>query len=175
MDDSIWVKLFKDISLINDRPVSGFFPNQKGRVSILEAYGLESSLSVDDVRRVLANIPHSVFIVDEFDRVPPATMKEFTDLIKALSDFSLSSTIVLVGVSDTIANLVADHASIVRAISQVFLRRMLPIELKRILTNAEEKLGIKFTEGAAQLIVHVSQGTTLHPSDWASCCSSCRK
>lgn len=155
---SVWVKLFKDISLIDDRPVAGFLPGQKGRVSILEAYGLGSELSVDDVRRILANIPESVFIVDEFDRVPAATMKAFTDLIKTLSDFSVNSTIVLVGVSDTIGDLVADHASIVRAISQVFLRRMLPGELKKILSTAEEKLGVKFHEGAAQLIVHVSQG-----------------
>jgi len=155
---SIWVKVFKDITLINNRPVAGFYPGPKERVSILEAYGLGSALTVDDVRRVLTNIPDSVFIVDEFDRVPPATMKEFTDLIKTLSDFSVNSTVVLVGVSDTVSNLVADHASIVRAISQIFLRRMLPIELRRILTNAEEKLGIEFADGAAQLIVHVSQG-----------------
>ncbi len=155
---SVWVKLFKDITLIDDRPVAGFFPGQKGRVSLLEAYGLDSNLSVDDIRRVISNIPNSVFIVDEFDRLQPASMKEFTDLIKTLSDFSVNSTVVLVGVSDTIANLVADHASIVRAISQVFLRRMLPIELRKILTNAEEKLGIHFTDDAARLIVHVSQG-----------------
>lgn len=155
---SIWVKLFKDVTLIDNRPVAGFHPGQKGHMSILEAYGLNSALSVDDVRRVLANIPESVFIVDEFDRLPAASMKEFTDLIKTLSDFSVNSTIVLVGVSDTIGSLVADHASIVRAISQVFLRRMLPNELKKILSTAEEKLGIKFDEGAAQLIVHVSQG-----------------
>lgn len=155
---SIWVKLFRDISLIDDKPTAGFRPGQKDRVSLLDAYGLDTSVSVDDVRRVLSNIPESVFIVDEFDRVPAATVKEFTDLIKTLSDFSVDSTVVLVGVSDTIGNLVADHASIVRAISQVFLRRMLPVELRKILANAEEKLDITFVDDAAQLTVHVSQG-----------------
>jgi len=155
---AIWVKLFRDITLLDNKPVAGFLPGQKERVSLLQAYGLEHPVSVDDVRRVLANIPNSVFIVDEFDRVPPDTVKEFTDLIKTLSDFSVDTTVVLVGVSDTIGNLVSDHASIVRAISQVFLRRMVPVELKKILANAEEKLGIQFEEDAAQLIVHVSQG-----------------
>jgi hypothetical protein len=100
----------------------------------------------------------SVFIIDEFDRIPNLATKEFTDLIKSLSDFSVDSTVVLVGVSDTIGNLIADHASIVRAISQVFLRRMLPSDLRKILNTAEDKLGIKFSDDAAQLIVHVSQG-----------------
>ena len=158
MFSSIWVKLFRDISLLDDRPVAGFQPGQKGRVSLLEAYGLVQPITVDDVRRVLTNIPASVFIIDEFDRVAASAMKEFTDLIKTLSDFSVDTTVVLVGVSDTIGNLVGDHASIVRAISQVFLRRMLPVELKKILTNAEEKLGVNFDDDAAQLIVHVSQG-----------------
>lgn len=155
---SIWAKLFRDITLRENRPVAGFLPGQKNPVSLLEAYGLKSPISVDDVRRVLTVIAASVFIVDEFDRVAPPTMKEFTDLIKTLSDFSVDTTVVLVGVSDTINNLVSDHASIVRAISQVFLRRMPPVELRKILTNAEDKLGIKFEEEAAQLIVHVSQG-----------------
>lgn len=155
---SIWIKLFRDITMLDNRPVAGFIPGPGGRVSLLDAYGFQTVVSVDDVRRVLANISASVFIVDEFDRVPSGATKEFTDLIKTLSDFSVDTTIILVGVSDTIGNLVADHASIVRAISQVFLHRMLPFELKTILTNAEEKLGIKFDEDAAQLIIHVSQG-----------------
>jgi hypothetical protein len=155
---TVWVKLFRDISLVDNLPVVGFKPAQRGRVPLLEAYGLDAPLSVDDVRRIMANMPDSVFIIDEFDRLSSDATKEFTDLIKTLSDFSVDSTVVLVGVSDTIDHLVADHASIVRAISQVFLRRMLPVELRAILKNAEEKLGIDFTEDAAQLIVHVSQG-----------------
>jgi hypothetical protein len=110
------------------------------------------------VRRVLENIPSSVFIVDEFDRAAKETSKEFTDLIKTLSDLSINSTVVLVGVSDTIDQLISDHASIVRAISQVFLRRMWPKDLRLILDNAEKKLNVKFSEEAANLIVHISQG-----------------
>lgn len=155
---SIWMKLFRDISLIDNRPIAGFLPIKGDRVSLVDAYKLQSPILIDDVRRMLSNIPGSVFIIDEFDRLPSAAAKEFTDLIKSLSDFSVDSTVVLVGVSNTIGNLVADHASIVRAISQVFLRRMFPNDLRKILTNAEDKLGIKFSDDAAQLIVHVSQG-----------------
>ena len=157
---SIWEKLFRDISLLDKRLVLGLKPEptNKGRIPILQAYGLQKPLGVDDVRRVLSNIPRSVFIIDEFDRAAGEVSKIFTDLIKTLSDFGVDSTVVLVGVSGTIDQLVADHGSIVRAISQVFLRRMTPDELKLILANAEKALTIKFTDEAATLIVHISQG-----------------
>lgn len=156
---SIWDKLFKDITWTDNRPTIGFSPRPKDRISLLEAYGVVSQgIGVDDVRRILTNIPGSVFIIDEFDRAAKETSREFTDLIKALSDFAVESTVVLVGVSDTIDQLIADHASIGRAITQIFLRRMTPKELREILTNAEKSLSIKFSEEAANLIVHVSQG-----------------
>jgi hypothetical protein len=157
---SIWVKLFHDITLADNRPTLGLKPKPaaKGRIPLLQAYGLGGPLSVDDVRRVLSNIPGSVFIIDEFDRAAGQVSKIFTDLIKTLSDFGINSTVVLVGVSDTIDQLVADHASIVRAISQIFLRRMTPQELKVILSNAEKTLKIKFDDQAANLIIHISQG-----------------
>jgi hypothetical protein len=66
--------------------------------------------------------------------------------------------VVLVGVSETIDQLIADHASIGRAITQIFLPRMTPEELRAILANAEKSLAIVFSEDAANLIVHISQG-----------------
>lgn len=155
---SIWEKLFRELSFAANKTTVGLKPIAKGRIPLMKAYELQSPLSVDDVRRVLANMTGSVFIIDEFDRAAKEASKTFTDLIKTLSDFGLNSTVVLVGVSDTIDQLIADHASIVRAISQVFLRRMTPEELKVILTNAEENLNVKFSEEAANLIVHISQG-----------------
>jgi hypothetical protein len=156
---AVWEKLFRDLSIIDDRLTVGLRPRSKGRIQLLEAYGLDAEqLGVNDVRGVLANMHGSVFIIDEFDRVATQVSKVFTDLIKTLSDFSVDSTVVLVGVSETIDQLIEDHSSIVRAISQVFLRRMKPEDLRLILTNAEKTLKINFSEEAANLIVHVSQG-----------------
>jgi len=132
--------------------------NQTKRVSTRQYFGLDGTLSIDDVRRVLAQMPGSVFIVDEFDRAKGEISKDFTDLIKTLSDLVIDCTVILVGVSETVGNLVADHASISRAIVQIRLERMKPKELLVILQNAEKALGVRFAEDAANLIVHVSQG-----------------
>jgi hypothetical protein len=110
------------------------------------------------VRRILARLPGSVFIIDEFDRAAREASREFTDLIKALSDFAVDCTVILVGVSDTIDRLIADHASVNRALVQVLLPRMETKELDQILRNAEKSLGIQFSEESRRLIVNISQG-----------------
>lgn len=154
----IWAKLFGDLTWQDDRPAIGLPPSKRERTSIGEAFSLPGKLGVDHVRRVLSNMSGSVFIVDEFDRAAQETSRDFTDLIKSLSDFAVDCTVVLVGVSDTVDKLVADHASINRAVVQIFLPRMKPKELMEILTNAEKSLSISFSSEAANLIVHVSQG-----------------
>src|SRR6266704_2883836 len=55
---SLWQKLFRDITYTDNRPVVGLTPTPKGRgrIPLLQAYGLNDPLSVDDVRRVLTNI-----------------------------------------------------------------------------------------------------------------------
>jgi Cdc6-like AAA superfamily ATPase len=155
---TIWVKLFKDVVWKDDRPAIGMAPTRKGRISITEAFDLPDVLSVDDVRRVVSQMPGAVFIVDEFDRAVNNASREFTDLMKMFSDFSVGCTVILVGVAETVGTLINDHASIHRSLVQVFLPRMKEDELREILAKAEKSLPIKFSEGAANLIVHMSQG-----------------
>jgi Cdc6-like AAA superfamily ATPase len=156
---TIWDKLLSEITWpIEEAPVGIAGVPQKQYRTTRDAFSLDSKLNVDAVRRVLSLLPGAVFIVDEFDRTADGTSKEFTDLIKTLSDMSVDCTVILVGVSETVGNLVADHASISRALVQIPLPRMKPNELSVILTNAEKSLEIKFSEDAASLIVHVSQG-----------------
>jgi hypothetical protein len=138
--------------------VVGIVPGHRSE-TILEAFDLLGvTLSVDTVRKVVARVPGVVFIIDEFDRCAKKSAQEFTDLVKALSDFAVDCTIVLVGVSDTIDALIADHASITRAVVQIFLPRMEANELREILTKAEKALTVGFSVEAANLIVHISQG-----------------
>jgi len=151
---SIWHRLFKQIQWGNPDPEA----DDSKTVSTQERFLLPQQLGIDDVRMVLSQAPGTVFIIDEFDQSPRPISKDFTELIKALSDLSVDCTVILVGVSETVENLVADHASINRAIAQVRLKRMKTEELSVILKNAEKTLKIQFADDAAKLIVHVSQG-----------------
>jgi Cdc6-like AAA superfamily ATPase len=159
---SIWEKLLEDLAWVDESQQVGFVPKTKGRVSLRDAFELPDELRIDDVRKIVSKISDGpVFIVDEFERAAEnqsGVSRDFTDLIKTFSDFAVDCTVILVGVSDTVDGLVADHASINRALVQVFLPRMEPKELRQILENAEKALSIKFSDESANLIVYISQG-----------------
>ena len=118
----------------------------------------DRTVSIDAARRVLSQLPESVFVFDEFDRLPAGEARKFTDLMKTLSDLDIDSTLVLVGVSGTIDELLADHASVSRCVLQVRMPRMQPDELRAILTTGEKRLGMWFETSAANRIVRMSQG-----------------
>lgn len=154
-----WKRAFDEIYWDEDKPMIGFeAAKATQRVTLREKFGISNAPTIDEVRRTLGVLKRSVFVFDEFDRGGMSVKKTFTDLIKALSDYAVDSTIIIVGVSDTIDDLVRDHASIVRSIIQIQLPRMNEAELKDILAKAAEALGIEFDEQASSLIVGMSQG-----------------
>ncbi len=156
---SIWTKVFDEIAWSDDQPAFGFAPGHSAtKMSVREAFNLPNTLTVDHVRRTLSFMGDAVFIIDEFDRAVAGISVQFTDLIKALSDFAIGCTVMVVGVSDTVADLIENHASIGRALVEIHLPRMNPKELRDILTKAEETLNMSFKDDAATLIVHMSQG-----------------
>jgi hypothetical protein len=154
---SIWNRLFEDVTWPKEHLGAGIH-QPKEEVPLVEAFNLPAQLTIDNVRRTVSKMPGCVFIVDEFDRANEETRRQFTDLIKGLSDAAIDCTITLVGVSETVDRLIEDHASVKRALVQIHLPRMEEKELQEILLKAEKALSIKFSEDAARLIIHISQG-----------------
>lgn len=156
---SLVAKALDEIFWVENRATIGFKPaSAQKRVSLREAFGLGDELSIDNSRRTLAQMPGSVLIFDEFDRLPKRHASSFTDLIKALSDGAVPSTVILVGVAETVDGLMKDHASIGRALIQIPMPRMNAAELGEILSKAEHVLRVRFAEDAKQQIVRMSQG-----------------
>ena len=61
-----------------------------------------------------------IIIVDEYSEVRDEDAKALTaNLIKEFYDFTITTTVILVGVAENISELVNDHASIDRALIQV--------------------------------------------------------
>jgi Cdc6-like AAA superfamily ATPase len=156
---NVWNRVFEEISWAENRPVIGIYTQpQSERVTLRSALHLSKEPSIDDVRRTTSALKRSVFIFDEFDRGAVGLRVAFTDLIKALSDYAVDCTIVIVGVSDTVDHLIRDHASILRAVVQVQLPRMNERELEEILEKGSKVLGVKFSSRASKLVVRMSQG-----------------
>jgi hypothetical protein len=98
-------------------------------------------------------------IIDEFDRLADKeTTRQFTDTIKALSDQSPKATVILVGVADTVEELIAEHRSVERALVQVRMPRMSRDELMQIVTTGVTSLGLTVDLEANQYIATLSQG-----------------
>lgn len=162
VDDSfskIWTKAFEEVHLNNKKESIGFLPDNKSFSETLASRVQASgSLTIEDVRKILTQLPGSVFVFDEFDRLGNEHVKKFTDLIKSLSDYAVATTIVLVGVAETVDQLVSDHQSVERAMIQVPMPRMTTDELAEILLKAERILNVKFNNDASKRIVKMSQG-----------------
>jgi len=86
------------------------------------------SFTPSHVRRELQKCsPNSlpIIIVDEYSEVVDEDAKKLTaNLIKEFYDFTVSTTVILVGVAENISELVQDHSSIDRALVEIPLNRM---------------------------------------------------
>lgn len=121
-----------------------------------------STITPSEVRRELQKInPNAVpvVIIDEYDKINDRDAKVLTaNLIKELYDFSVTTTVILVGVAENISELVEDHASTDRAIVQVPLNRMSEDELREIIHKRVSQTAMKFSTDATLTIVILSRG-----------------
>jgi hypothetical protein len=152
----IWRKIFKDIHVQATRN------SQTEFVPIADFYSCE--IKPDDVRRELestfkaSDIP--VLIIDEYDKIgdKQRTNELMANTIKALSDYGVNVTLVLVGVADNINDLLGEHASIGRCVEQIPMPRMNITERREILGKIVPRLGMKLHDDALWKIVHLSRG-----------------
>lgn len=155
---SLWKKALAEIDVIleDERGGLGFraLPAQDiQQASIL----LPAEPSPNDIRRVARKLRKSIFIFDEFDRLQEGH-SQFADTVKTLSDAAEDCTIIIVGVAHDIDTLIAEHASVDRALIQILMPRMSGDDLREILDKAMQTLGMTMAKKAQDLIVLLSQG-----------------
>jgi Cdc6-like AAA superfamily ATPase len=157
---SLWHKIFRDISINTSSPQAGFTSQPiSGRLS-LESL-LPEVVTPDDVRHALKQLPDkSMIIIDEVDRIgdKQATTTLLADTIKTLSDHSIDTTLILVGVADSIDELIAEHQSTERALVQIHMPRMSDEELFEILDKALGQVSMTIDNDAKLRIARLSKG-----------------
>lgn len=120
----------------------------------------DHEIAPERVREVLEEQPRPLLIViDELDRLgDDDALSLLADTIKALSDHAVRATIVLVGVADSIDDLVGDHRSVERALVQVKMPRMSRRELVEIVEKGIARLGMGIDPEAKTKIASLSEG-----------------
>jgi hypothetical protein len=159
---SVWRKALSEIALHSESRGIGFAAVSTDVATPASAVLGEGDVTPHVIARGLEAIarprPLAVFL-DEFDRLSDAGDRAlFTDTIKLLSDHAAGATLVLVGVGDTIDELLREHRSIERALVQVRMPRMSRDELAEIARRGIESAQMTIDDVAVDRITTLSQG-----------------
>ena len=158
---SLWKRIFGDIKIARERAVIGFGSKPREESGSLDET-VPDTITSADVKRALTSVGKGcvlVVIIDEFDRIgDPEVRGTFADTIKILSDHAVPATLILVGVSDTVDGLIAQHQSVERALVQVRMPRMSADELEHIVSRGLELLGLTIDPDALAHVAALSQG-----------------
>ena len=121
------------------------------------SYGVPSP---DEIRQLLAKVdPPMVIVIDEYDRLDDdSALSLMADTIKALSDHTVGTKLVLVGVSDSIEQLIGEHESVRRALEEVAMPRMERKEIAELIVDGFKDVGISIEEAALSRIARLAEG-----------------
>jgi Cdc6-like AAA superfamily ATPase len=149
---SLWRKLFRNLVATKSRP---------GMQSPIDS--LPAEISPEDVQRTLANLARGLALVaifDEFDRIADDTVTtRMADTMKALSDYAVPATILLIGVADSVDQLIRKHHhSVERSLVQIPMPRMSNDEIALVVRNGLAKLTMDIDDDTRDQIVRLSQG-----------------
>ena len=157
----VWRRAFEQIKLSQEFDSMGFVPqSEKFVVSLAEK--LPVSITPDVVARLLSEIGTRcllVLVIDEFDRLSgKLDTRLVADTIKSMSDISVPATLVLVGVAESVNDLIDGHESVLRNLVQIPMPRMNDSELRQIVLSRLPKLGMTIEDEALNTIVELSRG-----------------
>jgi Cdc6-like AAA superfamily ATPase len=148
--DAIWQSIFRQMT----------FTQSDGQTLTLDL-ALPENPNSENVRETfqLHDSP-SIIVIDEFDRIKDANTKVMmADTIKTLSDNAIDTTLILVGVAESVDQLIGKHPSIERNIKQVVLQSMSKAELLEIVNKGLSKCpGITIDDQVRDRIADYSQG-----------------
>jgi len=100
-----------------------------------------------------------LLIIDEYDRVRDATTHtRLAETLKHFSDAASTSKIIVVGVAETLTDLVGEHQSLTRCLAQIKLERMSHDELQEVITAGEDRVGVSFHKDVRGRIVALADG-----------------
>jgi Cdc6-like AAA superfamily ATPase len=161
--ETVWRKVFNRIDVSQPGWPSIGFSNPARQTDMFKLSDTlaKQPITADVVRDQLEQIANQtlpIIIIDEFDRLTPEVARSFADTIKNLSDHTVGATVILVGVGDSIDQLIEDHASVARALKQIQMPRMAPEEISGIIQKGLAMLGMTISPPVINRIVLLARG-----------------
>jgi Cdc6-like AAA superfamily ATPase len=159
---SVWRKILDEFRFLGSQPGVGFTGRPTETAEPASNLLGTGAVTPDAVRRALQRVSQHqgvAIFVDEFDRLSDQRSRVlFADTVKALSDRVVTVTIVLIGVADSVGELVREHRSIERALVQIHMPRMSHAELAEIATKGIAVARMTIGKEPVRKITTLSQG-----------------
>jgi Cdc6-like AAA superfamily ATPase len=159
---SIWKGLFGEIQLQESAAGIGFV--SQPTITGFPASNLltDDEPTPDAVRRLLKQLSSHVRLVlfiDEFDRPTDPTVRPLVaDMIKILADQAIPVTLVLIGVGETVDDLITGHESVHRSLTQIQMPTMTPAELSEIVERGIGASGMTVDPEFVRRVTRMSLG-----------------
>ena len=113
-----------------------------------------------------------LLIIDEYDRVrDQQTHTRLAETLKHFSDADSKTKIIVVGVAETLGDLIGKHQSLTRCLAQIKLERMPKHELADIIETGEGRLGVVFQDAVRRKIICLSDGFPFYTHLLCSYCA----
>lgn len=161
---TLWYRVLQEITFSQEisKPRIGLEKSEDTVNHLQRAidYVYRSEIGPDDLRLIFQKLPtYPIIVLDEVDRIEDQKVRGLlADTIKAFSDHASKATLILVGVADSVDELIWDHRSIERALVQVQLPRMSAKELHEALNKCLNEARMTMESEARQSIVATSRG-----------------
>ena len=156
---SLWHKAFRELTFKIKEAQTGF-SKQESEIEQNLNDRVPEKVTPDDVRRALSTLKQrTVIVFDEFNRIQDKACRTLmADTIKNLSDHNIDATLLLVGVAQSVSELIAEHQSIERALVQVPMPRMNDDELEQIITKGISQTDMTMNAEVRGKIIRLSHG-----------------
>ena len=152
---SLWLRIFRHMSFVSRNDDAETLYN----LADLYAKGVTQGDVVREMRDCFSENDIPIIVIDEYNVVKDESVPaEMAETIKALSDDGVNITIIVVGVSDSVAELVRGHSSLIRCSEEVLMPRMATPELRELLEKRIGKLGMKIDGNAKWKTINLSKG-----------------
>ena len=152
---SIWIEIFHEMKFVVD------IGEGDKEYTVSDLYK-SSGVTPADVVRELAYFTENdipIIVIDEFNVVrDKSASRLMAETIKALSDDSLKATVIIVGISDSVAQLIDGHKSITRCTEEVLMPRMTKDEMQDVMEGRFRRLGMAIEGNAKWKAIHLIKG-----------------
>ena len=156
---TIWERALKKVKFAYPSKQVGYKPKEK--IDIVPIFVPEiEDITPTEIENILFDIHENmIFVFDEFDIIRnKKTKAQMADMIKLFSDNLPFITIVIVGIAESVEDLLGEHPSIERCIKQVDLPLMNNKEAKDMINRNMGLLSLKIDNKISDKIIELSSG-----------------